>query len=247
MISGADCREAEQCTVETCGCKYEIPSNCGSVVGAPIYFLFFFILSSMLLWNLFIAIILDNFGATQTFENAVVQHEHLDGFSLAWCEFDPMATGFIPSDKLKFLLTQLPRPLGVKGVGTTKEAESEHAKSIIKRMDVPDRGGKVSFNEVLSALSSLATPTVLLPDDLLQSDMMQDLIVKKNNIPSIRRNNTVMRKHHPSVFHLSGRLYTMEERHMAEKIQARIRGVMMRVRKNLEASRALAVGQKQSA
>merc|ERR1711871_836624 len=198
----------------------------GSVVGAPIYFLFFFILSSMLLWNLFIAIILDNFGATQTFENAVVQHEHLDGFSLAWCEFDPMATGFIPSDKLKFLLTQLPRPLGVKGVGTTKEAESEHAKSIIKRMDVPDRGGKVSFNEVLSALSSLATPTVLLPDDLLQSDMRQD---------------------HPSVFHLSGRLYTMEERHMAEKIQARIRGVMMRVRKNLEASRALAVGQKQSA
>jgi hypothetical protein len=252
MISGADCMEARQCTVASCGCKYEVPSNCGSLVGAPIYFLFFFILSSLLLWNLFVAIILDNFGATQTFENAVVQHEHLDGFSSAWCELDPTASGFIPSDKLKFLLMQLPRPLGVKGTCTTKDAEGQHATGIIKRMDVPDRGGCVSFNEVLSALSSLATPTVLLPDDLLHSEMMQDLIVKKNNIPSIRRNNTVMKKHHPAMFQLRGRLYTMEERHMAEKIQARIRGVMHRVRRNLQAAKALssrdlAVDQKQAA
>merc|ERR1719311_1413519 len=114
MISGDDCRGVvKNYTVPNGGCTIERPSNCGSPGGAPLYFLSFFIFSSLLLLNLLVAIILDNFGDTQTFENCAVQHEDLMAFARKWAEFDPRATGFIDSHDLDRLIRTLPLPLGI--------------------------------------------------------------------------------------------------------------------------------------
>jgi len=227
MVTGDDCTKSY---VHTCSdnTSFEQPSTCGSEWGAPLYFLSFFILSSLLMLNLLVAIILDNFGDTQTFENCAVQHEDLMKFAQHWSEFDPKATGFIEGSHLQKLIRGLPQPLGVLDIDVDEQVHA--AKMKARRMDIPDRGGKVSFNETLSALCSLAIPTVILPDDLLHSEMMKDLIVKKNSIPAIRRDNTKQRQINAHLFEKRGRLFTMEERHFAEIIQARIRGAVQRAR-----------------
>merc|ERR1711968_68135 len=239
MISGDECT-AEVVNV-TVPCE-TIPTDCGSAWGAPLYFLSFFILSSLLMLNLLVAIILDNFGDTQTFENCVVQHDDLTVFAEHWSEFDPAATGFIDAAKLLSLVRGLPEPLGVADVQASEEDRRRLAKLKARRMDIPDRGGRVSFNETLSALCSLAIPSVLLPDDLLHSELMKDLIVKKNNIPAIRRDDTKQRQINAHLFEKRGRLFTMEERHFAQIIQARIRGAVERARSR---ARVLAGGKQQ--
>lgn len=226
MISGEDCVAVVPNAL--CGGTVDRPSNCGSAAGAPLYFLSFFILSSLLMLNLLVAIILDNFGDTQTFENCAVQHGDLSIFSKMWSEFDPKATGFMDSHDLERFLRTLPLPLGVDpgedGDLTTAVAEK------VKRMDIPERAGNVSFNEVLSSLCSLAVPQVILPQDLLHSEMMKDLITKKNNIPSIRRDDKHQRTVNRDMFEKKGRLYTIQERHFARVIQARLRGAVARAK-----------------
>merc|ERR1711871_1827506 len=226
MVTGDDCTKSY---VQTCSdnTSFEQPSTCGSEWGAPLYFLSFFILSSLLMLNLLVAIILDNFGDTQTFENCAVQHEDLMTFARKWAEFDPRATGFMVSHDLDRFIRTLPLPLGIDPSESNRYAAVAEK---IKRMDIPERGGNVSFNEVLSSLCSLAVPQVILPQDLLHSEMMKDLITKKNNIPSIRRDDKHQRTVNRDMFEKKGRLYTVQERHFARVIQARLRGVVARAR-----------------
>merc|ERR1711871_225410 len=66
MVSGDDCVGEQPKISCPAGGMADRPSNCGSAAGAPLYFLSFFILSSLLMLNLLVAIILDNFGDTQT-------------------------------------------------------------------------------------------------------------------------------------------------------------------------------------
>jgi len=169
-------------------------------------------------------------------------------FARKWAEFDPRATGFIDSHDLDRLIRTLPLPLGID------PSESDRYVAVaekIKRMDIPERGGNVSFNEVLSSLCSLAVPQVILPQDLLHSEMMQDLITKKNNIPSIRRDDKHQRTQNKDVFEKKGRLYTIQERHFAKVIQARLRGVVSRARSaaaaHLKHNNAAVVPQKKEA
>merc|ERR1711871_251075 len=225
MVSGDDCSPVVPKAL--CDKTVDRPSNCGSAAGAPLYFLSFFILSSLLMLNLLVAIILDNFGDTQTFENCAVQHEDLMTFARKWAEFDPRATGFMVSHDLDRFIRTLPLPLGID------PSESNQLVAVaekVKRMDIPERGGNVSFNEVLSSLCSLAVPQVILPQDLLHSEMMKDLITKKNNIPSISRDDKHQRTVNRDMFEKKGRLYTIQERHFARVIQARLRGVVSRAR-----------------
>merc|ERR1711871_196124 len=225
MVSGDDCSPVVPKAL--CNNTVDRPSNCGSAAGAPLYFLSFFILSSLLMLNLLVAIILDNFGDTQTFQNCAVQHDDLSTFSKLWSEFDPRATGFMVSHDLDRFIRTLPLPLGIDPSESNRYAAVAEK---IKRMDIPERGGNVSFNEVLSSLCSLVVPQVILPQDLLHSEMMQDLITKKNNIPSIRRDDKHQRTVNRDMFEKKGRLYTIQERHFARVIQARLRGAVSRAR-----------------
>ena len=96
MVTGDDCRPGQKDWWAPVGqCTIELPSNCGSPGGAPLFFLSFFIFSSLLLLNLLVAIILDNFEGVITNDTSPVQDEDLKLFKHAWSEFDCAATGFL--------------------------------------------------------------------------------------------------------------------------------------------------------
>ena len=80
-----------------------------------------------------------------------------------------------------------------------------------------------------SQLSAYVAKAIL-PQDLLHSEMMKDLITKKNNIPSIRRDDKHQRTVNRDMFEKKGRLYTIQERHFARVIQARLRGAVARAK-----------------
>lgn len=63
--------------------------------------------------NLFIAIILQGFSATNARENQQFNNETSELFSESWAKFDPDATSLIPKEKLLDLLYDLGAPLGM--------------------------------------------------------------------------------------------------------------------------------------
>jgi hypothetical protein len=169
MITGDDCRPLVKDWYDPVGqCTRELPTNCGSPGGAPLFFLSFFIFSSLLLLNLLVAIILDNFGDQAEDEDlSGLSDDDLHEFKVAWSEYDAKATGFIAENDLNKVLAILSSPLGTAGPrmedGALREqtptqiAEARGAaRKVIKTLDIPDRLGKVSFNEVLGALGARA-------------------------------------------------------------------------------------------
>ena len=168
MITGDDCRPKIDAWFDPVGqCTRELPSNCGFPAIAPIYFLSFFIFSSLMLLNLLVAIILDNFGDQQEDENLeALKKVDTDMFKIAWCDYDPYASGFITKQDLPKVLGALNEPLGCAGPLSKEglrtnmtEAEVEEARASaqkrIKTLDIPDHLGKVAFSEVLGALADM--------------------------------------------------------------------------------------------
>jgi hypothetical protein len=220
-------------------CTREKTGNCGMPGFAPFYFLSFFIISSLLLLNLLVAIILDNFGDDDE-DPSSVNEEDLEHFKSMWAIYDNRATGFVAIEDLIKVVASLYSPLGVAGPKPNEwksreftpdeiAANRKEAKAKVREMDVPDRSGKVTFNESLSALASLATPEVVLSEDLLQSEMMKDLYVKKQNIEVIKRDNRLRATNDSD-------LPTVDEAHSVSVIQARIRGNKARKSKGAESS-----------
>jgi hypothetical protein len=228
MITGDDCRPVENDWLDPIGgCIRERPSNCGSPGGAPLFFLSFFIFSSLLLLNLLVAIILDNFGDQQEDDGiAALNEEDLEAFRVSWSEYDQRATGFIVEADLNKVLATLSSPLGTAGPRMEEGALREQtptqiaearsaARKVIKNLDIPDRLGKVSFNEVLGALAAQVTPEVELSEELVKSDVMRELYEKKQGIQAISRDNRA----HTAIVQERGRMYTLEERTAVQAIQ----------------------------
>ena len=104
-VSGAQCSphiEEYKGTNETCGSTYF----------AYPYFLSFVFLTSFLLLNLFVAVVIDNFAYLSRDESVLGTH-HLDDFRQAWAEFDPRGRGYIKHYEAAELLKMIPAPLGV--------------------------------------------------------------------------------------------------------------------------------------
>lgn len=88
-------------------------SNCGYPEFAPIYFVSFLLFSDMLLMNILVAIILDEFGGSDEEDDFKhINDDHLEAFKAAWEEFDPQATGFMRCDQMTKLIASLEAPLG---------------------------------------------------------------------------------------------------------------------------------------
>ena len=64
--------------------------GCGSVMAYP-YFVTFFVMTSFLILNLFVAVIMDNFDYL-TRDSSILGAHHLDEFIRIWAEYDPSAT-----------------------------------------------------------------------------------------------------------------------------------------------------------
>merc|ERR1711871_16895 len=186
-------------------------SNCGFPESAPIFFLAFFVLSGMLLLNICVAIILDNFGESASEGELPVTEVDREKFKDMWDEFDPGAEGAIPVDDLEKLVCILPEPLGARSTAyipwprTDDQIETmnannkqslqdpavkQEAANIIRGMDMHAHGGKATFQETLSYLVARAADAVLAEDDrqnLISSEQFADLQQKRNRLPTVRK------------------------------------------------------------
>ncbi|EDV27941.1 uncharacterized protein TRIADDRAFT_53006 [Trichoplax adhaerens] len=90
-------------------CSTKFP-DCGSYVAYP-YFVIFVFLSTFLMLNLFVAVIMDNFKYL-TRDKSILGPYHLDHFLHTWAEFDPEASGRIKHQELCTMLCRIPPPLG---------------------------------------------------------------------------------------------------------------------------------------
>jgi len=87
MLTGENWQKImHDCMVEPPMCtKFsDADTDCGSSAGAIIYFVSFFIFSSYMIMNLFVAIILDNFSVCLSMENSFVSEEELNRFQNEW-------------------------------------------------------------------------------------------------------------------------------------------------------------------
>lgn len=73
------------------GCDAGGNEHCGTWVAVP-YFISYIITVSIIMLNLFTAVIIENFEKQQQSENWVLQPAVLDDLAEAWAEFDDGAT-----------------------------------------------------------------------------------------------------------------------------------------------------------
>jgi len=135
--------------------------NCGGPIAIP-YFVSFMVLGSMVVLNLVVAVILENFSTLGQVRSDLVSKDDMETFKEVWGEFDPDADNRIPSTKLPDLILALPTPLGIKGI-VSHRPKRQLAIKVVLGLDVrapngvltklqQDENGEVSFQDVLDAL-----------------------------------------------------------------------------------------------
>ena len=132
---------------ETCGL-----SCCGSESLAVAYFLSFQVFCTFVLLNLVIAVILENFSSTAAESQSIITPDDTAQFQREWLRLDPAGTYFIPSVHFPQLLQRLTPPLGVRGL----RLDSLQLLEYMRALQIPDRGGRMHFQEVSVATASVA-------------------------------------------------------------------------------------------
>ncbi|XP_045030730.1 sodium channel protein 60E isoform X2 [Daphnia magna] len=87
--------------------------NCGSPILATLYLVSFIVLSSMIVINMYIAVLLENFNQAHHEEELGLGEEDLERFYAKWSRFDPYATQFIAFGELSDFVASLDPPLGI--------------------------------------------------------------------------------------------------------------------------------------
>ncbi|KRX96013.1 Voltage-dependent calcium channel type A subunit alpha-1, partial [Trichinella pseudospiralis] len=124
----------------------KLNSECGTNF-AYVYFTSFVFLSSFLMLNLFVAVIMDNFDYL-TRDSSILGPHHLDEFVRVWAEYDPEATGRIHYTDMYEMLRNIPPP-----VGFGRKCPYRLAYKHLIRMNMPvDEDGTVQFTTTLFAL-----------------------------------------------------------------------------------------------
>uniref|UniRef100_A0A5K3F336 Voltage-dependent calcium channel type A subunit alpha-1 n=1 Tax=Mesocestoides corti TaxID=53468 RepID=A0A5K3F336_MESCO len=121
-------------------------TSCGSKA-TYLYFVTFIFLSSFLMLNLFVAVIMDNFDYL-TRDSSILGPHHLDEFVRVWAEYDPTARGRIHHSDMYEMLRNMEPP-----VGFGKKCPYRLAYRKLIRMNMPvDDNGTVHFTTTLFAL-----------------------------------------------------------------------------------------------
>merc|ERR1740131_483086 len=87
--------------------------NCGFPFVSIIYFVSFIIINFMIVINMYIAIILENFNQAHQEEEIGIVEEDLEMFYGKWSKFDPHATQFITFNQMSDFIGSLDPPLGI--------------------------------------------------------------------------------------------------------------------------------------
>lgn len=88
-------------------------SECGSTVLPIVFFVFYIALIVLIMINMYIAVILENFNQAMSQDEAGITEDDLEAFYTVWEQFDPKATQFIKYYKLPDFLDELDGPLRV--------------------------------------------------------------------------------------------------------------------------------------
>jgi len=69
---------------------------------------------TLILINLFLAIVVGGYIESKKENEAVIPPGQMDEFLDKWAEYDPQGTGFVTPNEYAFLIHDLPQPLGLK-------------------------------------------------------------------------------------------------------------------------------------
>ncbi|VVC43878.1 Voltage gated sodium channel, alpha subunit,Voltage-dependent L-type calcium channel, IQ- [Cinara cedri] len=107
----------ESLMVQPPDCDPESPGlpngNCGHPILAITYFTSFIIISYMIVINMYIAIILENFNQAHQEEEIGIVEDDLEMFYIRWSKYDPHATQFIAFNQISDFIASLDPPLGI--------------------------------------------------------------------------------------------------------------------------------------
>ena len=126
----------------------ETPTGCGTPAAVPFFYTYELLVSFVAL-QIFVAVILEGFADVTSDEDARLDKQQLERFSVVWTQLDPHATMFITTERLVLFLRLLPAPLGF---GDGHEAKEEEVVGCIREMDIPTYAGNlVHFSDVAIA------------------------------------------------------------------------------------------------
>ncbi|VDK78351.1 unnamed protein product [Litomosoides sigmodontis] len=211
--------------------------TCGTQMSYA-YFTTFVFLSSFLMLNLFVAVIMDNFDYL-TRDSSILGPHHLDEFVRVWADYDPAATGRIHYMEMYEMLRNIAPP-----VGFGRKCPYRLAYKHLIRMNMPVADdGTVHFTTTLFALIRESLSIKMRPveemdeaDEELRQTLRKiwPLKAKKNMIDLVVPPNTELCHQKLTV----GKLYTgllILENHRAKKLgvelaeRKRQRAVLLRV------------------
>lgn len=113
VSTGAGWNEAlDALIIEPPDCELYPVSNCPNVWGATIYFTTYVLISFLVIINMHIAIILENFNEVHLGESGITD-EDIELYYVMWQLFDPSATQFIPFDQVSAFIATLGPPLAI--------------------------------------------------------------------------------------------------------------------------------------
>jgi len=88
-------------------------NECGSTILPIVFFVFYIALIVLIMINMYIAVILENFNQAISQDEAGITEDDLEAFYSVWEQFDPKATQFIKYYNLPDFLDELDGPLRV--------------------------------------------------------------------------------------------------------------------------------------
>ncbi|KAL9916057.1 na channel protein 60E isoform 2-T2 [Glossina fuscipes fuscipes] len=144
--------------------------DCGHPLLAITYFTSFIIISYMIVINMYIAIILENFNQAHQEEEIGIVEDDLEMFYIRWSKYDPHATQFIHFGQLSDFIASLDPPLGIGKPNTVA----------LVSFNLPiSRGNKIHCLDILHALVKHVLGHVEETDNFKQLQEQMDVKFKK--------------------------------------------------------------------
>jgi len=196
-----------------------IMHDCMTVYPASwVFFVSYMIIVAYIMFNLLIAVVLEEFSFRMKQEVAPVRPEHLHKFAIEWARFDPECTHVISAKDLAVLLKRLPPPLGLNGGG------SSPVSALSESLHIPCCDGEVHFVETVMALVRYAydlecdDEAVPMTENL--SEFMDEQMVRP--LPLVTMSKVIVR-HFPSVMEFEDNEEFIKT-YAAMRMQATLRG-----------------------
>ncbi|XP_031618644.1 sodium channel protein 60E isoform X2 [Contarinia nasturtii] len=144
--------------------------DCGHPLLAITYFTSFIIINYMIVINMYIAIILENFNQAHQEEEIGIVEDDLEMFYIRWSKYDPHATQFIHFSQVSDFLASLDPPLGIPKPNTVA----------LVSFNLPiSSGNKIHCLDILHALVKHVLGHVEETDNFKQLQEQMDVKFKK--------------------------------------------------------------------